>query len=71
VLINIDQNSNAWRTSGLKFAEIASKLHLPVVVIADYKLSAATATANGWNPIQKPFTIDKLGSAISRAVSER
>jgi MFS family permease len=48
VLINIDQNSDAWRTSGLRFAETASKLHLPVVVIADYKLSAATATANGW-----------------------
>jgi DNA-binding NtrC family response regulator len=69
VLINIDQNSDQWRSSGLSFAETASKLNLPVVMIADHKLSAADASANGWNPIQKPFTIDRLGSAISKAVS--
>jgi DNA-binding NtrC family response regulator len=69
VLINIDQNSDQWRSSGLSFAETASKLKLPVVMIADHKLSAADAAASGWNPIQKPFTIDKLGSAISKAVS--
>ena len=69
VLINIDQNSDTWRRSGLNFAETASKLKLPVVMIADHKLSAATAFANGWNPLQKPFTIDNLDSAISKAVN--
>jgi DNA-binding NtrC family response regulator len=68
VLINIDQNSDQWRSSGLSFAATASKLNLPVVMIADHKLSAATAFANGWKPLQKPFTIDSLSSAISKAV---
>jgi DNA-binding NtrC family response regulator len=69
VLINIDQNSDTWRGSGLNFAETASKRKPPVVTIADHKLSAATAFANGWNPLQKPFIINNLDSAISKAVN--
>jgi hypothetical protein len=69
VLINLDQNSGQWRNLGLHLAERASRLHLPVVMIADHEVAAATISANGWTPVQKPFTVEKLESAITEAVA--
>jgi hypothetical protein len=68
VLINLDQNSDQWRNSGLCLAERASRLHLPVVMIADHNVAAATISANGWQAVRKPFTVAKLESAITEAV---
>ena len=68
-LINVDQNSDEWRYRGLRLAEAAAKNHMPVVMIADHDLDAATATSNGWIKIRKPFTLQKLESAIAKAVS--
>jgi DNA-binding NtrC family response regulator len=68
VLINIDQNSSPWRDRGLSLAQAASRLHIPVVMIADHEVDAATVTSKGWEPIQKPFTVKKLGSAITQAL---
>ena len=53
VLINVDQNSGDWRDVGLRLAETASKLHVPVVMIADHKVDAATVAAKGWKPISE------------------
>ena len=69
VLINIDQNSDPWRECGVSLAETASKLNVPVVMIADHEVDAATVAAKGWEPVQKPFTMEKLGAAISEALS--
>jgi len=69
VLINIDQNSNQWRDHGLRLAETASRNHTPVVMIADHELDAATANARGWSALRKPFTLEKLESAIAHAVA--
>jgi DNA-binding NtrC family response regulator len=69
VLINLDQNSDRWRDLGLRLAERASRLRLPVVMIADHEVAAATIAANGWKPVQKPFTLAKLESAIAEAVA--
>jgi DNA-binding NtrC family response regulator len=68
VLINIDQNSRPWRECGVNLAETASKLNVPVVMIADHEVDAATVAAKGWAPVQKPFTVEKLASAISQAL---
>jgi CheY-like chemotaxis protein len=68
VLVNIDQNSDSWRDAGLRLAEKASRLSVPVVMIADHAFAAQAATAKGWKPIQKPFTLERLRSAISQAV---
>ena len=68
VLINIDQNSGPWRECGVGLAETASRLHVPVVMIADHEVDAATVMAKGWKPVRKPFTLEKLGSAISQAL---
>jgi DNA-binding NtrC family response regulator len=68
VLVNIDQNSDSWRDAGLSLAEKASRLSVPVVMIADHAFAAQAATAKGWEPIQKPFTLERLQSAISQAV---
>jgi DNA-binding NtrC family response regulator len=68
VLVDIDQNSESWRDAGLSLAEKASRLSVPVVMIADHALAVQAATAKGWEPIQKPFTLERLQSAISQAV---
>jgi DNA-binding response OmpR family regulator len=68
VLINLDQNSDEWRNFGLCLAERASRAHLPVVMIADHEVAAATISANGWKSVRKPFTVAKLESAITEAV---
>jgi len=70
VLINIDQNIGSWRTTGLTLAESVSRLHVPVVMIADHVVDAATVKAKGWRSVQKPFTVEKLAAAISEAVGE-
>jgi DNA-binding NtrC family response regulator len=69
VLINLDQNSDEWRESGLCLAERASSLHVPVVMIADYEVAAATISANGWKSVRKPFTVAKLETAIDEALA--
>ena len=69
VLINLDQNSDQWRDLGLCLAERASSLHVPVVMIADHEVAAATISANGWKAVRKPFTVAKLESAIEEAVA--
>jgi hypothetical protein len=68
VLINLDQNSDEWRNLGLCLAERASRVHLPVVMIADKEVAAATISANGWKSVRKPFTVRNLESAITEAV---
>jgi DNA-binding NtrC family response regulator len=68
-LINVDQNSEEWRDRGIRLAETAARNHLPVVMIADHELDAATAKQNGWIEIRKPFTLQKLESAIAHAVA--
>jgi DNA-binding NtrC family response regulator len=69
VLINLDQNNDQWRNLGLCLAERASSLHLPVVMIADHEIAAATISANGWKSVRKPFTVAKLETAIEEAVA--
>jgi DNA-binding response OmpR family regulator len=69
VLINLDQNSDQWRNSGLCLAERACSVHLPVVMIADHEVAAATISAKGWKSVRKPFTVAKLESAIDEAVA--
>jgi DNA-binding response OmpR family regulator len=51
ILVNIDQNSESWRDAGLSHAEKASRLSVPVVMIADHALAAQVAAAKGWEPI--------------------
>jgi DNA-binding NtrC family response regulator len=69
VLINIDQNSDEWEDQGIYLGKRASSRHIPVVMIADHKIDAATATAKGCTVVRKPFTLDKLKTAISRALA--
>jgi len=69
VLINVDQNSDQWWDHGMRLGERASRLRIPVVMIADHKVDAATAAAKGCTVIRKPFTLEKLETAITRAVA--
>ena len=69
ILINVDQNSDQWRDHGLRLADTASRNHTPVVMIADHSLDAATAKSKGWTALQKPFTLEKLESAVADAVA--
>jgi DNA-binding NtrC family response regulator len=71
VLVNIDQNSDSWRDAGLSLAEKASRLSVPVVLVADHALAAQAAAAKGWLTIKKPFKLERLQSAISQAVGVR
>jgi DNA-binding NtrC family response regulator len=68
VLVDIDHNSDSWRGAGLGLAEKASRLSLPVAMIADHAFAAQAAVAKGWKPIQKPFALESLQSAISQAL---
>ena len=68
VLINLDQNRPNTRQGGLKLAEMATSLGMPVVMIPDYRLARDTLSAKGWLHIAKPFTIDKLQQVIAQAV---
>jgi DNA-binding NtrC family response regulator len=69
ILINADQNSALWSDAGIRLAETASKLSVPVVIIADHAVAASTVIAKGWKPLQKPFTAEEIQGAISQAVS--
>ncbi len=69
VLINVDQNSNDWRDQGMRLARRAAGHQIPVVMIADHKLDAATAASKGWTVLRKPFTLEKIETAISQAVA--
>ncbi len=68
VLINLDQNRSEWRNYGLKLAQMASQLGIPVVMIPDHDIAAKTIDANGWLRINKPFTIKNLQDVIERAI---
>jgi CheY-like chemotaxis protein len=69
VLINVDQNSDLWWDQGMHLGEPASRLRIPVVMIADHKVDAATAAAKGCPVIRKPFTSKKLETALAHAVA--
>jgi len=68
VLINVDQSNNQWRGQGVHLAETASRNHTPVVMNAEREPDAATAES-GWVPLRKPFTLEKLETAIAQAVA--
>jgi DNA-binding NtrC family response regulator len=68
ILVNADQNSESWNEAGLRIAETASRLSIPVVIIADHAIAASTVTAKGWKPLQKPFTAEEIQDAIHQAV---
>jgi DNA-binding NtrC family response regulator len=68
VLVDLDQNSDSWRGAGLSLAEKASRLSVPVVIIADHTVAASTITAKGWKPLKKPFTAEEIQHAIFQAV---
>jgi DNA-binding NtrC family response regulator len=69
VMVNVDQNSMSWRDSALELADKASGQGIPVVMIIDHQVAATAVASNGWKPIQKPFTMENLRSAISDAIS--
>jgi DNA-binding NtrC family response regulator len=68
ILVNADQNSESWNEAGLRIAETASRLSIPVVIIADHAIAASTVTAKGWKPLQKQFTAEEIQDAIHQAV---
>jgi DNA-binding NtrC family response regulator len=68
VLVDLDQNNEFWRGAGLSLAEKASRLSVPVVIIADHTVAASTITAKGWKPLKKPFTAEEIQHAIFQAV---
>jgi DNA-binding response OmpR family regulator len=41
VLINLGQNRTEWREYGLRLAELASALGIPVMMIADHQVAAS------------------------------
>jgi DNA-binding NtrC family response regulator len=67
VLINLDQNSSRWRNKGLRLAEVASKVGLPVVMIPDHATATAIIEANGWLHFQKPFTLANVEHVMRAA----
>ena len=68
VFINLDQNSSGCRNEGLRLAEIASELGVPVVLIPDHATAHATIQKNGWLSLTKPFTVEHLEQVIAAAV---
>ena len=69
VMVNVDQNSMSWRKFALELADKASGQSVPVVMIIDHEIASAAVASNGWKPIQKPFTMENLRSALSEAMS--
>jgi DNA-binding response OmpR family regulator len=67
VLINLDQNSVGWRNKGLRLAEMASSIGLPVVMIPDHEMAIAEIEANGWLHFDKPFTIANVEHVLRAA----
>jgi DNA-binding response OmpR family regulator len=67
VLINLDQNDVGWRNKGLRLAEMASGIGLPVVMIPDHELAIAEIEANGWLHFDKPFTLANVEHVLRAA----
>jgi DNA-binding response OmpR family regulator len=67
VLINLDQNSVGWRNKGLRLAEMASDIGLPVVMIPDHEMAIAEIEANGWLHFDKPFTLANVEHVLRAA----
>lgn len=71
VFINLDQNSNAWHSRGLMFANKASMLGLPVVMIPDNTAAQEIIRAEGWLQVKKPLKLDDLKNVIEKATFAR
>jgi DNA-binding NtrC family response regulator len=70
VLVNLDQNRAEWQNYGLRLAQMAAELGIPVVMIPDHETAAQTIDAKGWLRIAKPFTVANLQKVIERAVGD-
>jgi DNA-binding NtrC family response regulator len=70
VLVNLDQNRTEWQDYGLRLAQMASDLGIPVIMIPDHETAAQMIDAKGWLRISKPFTMANLQKVIERAVGD-
>ena len=66
VFVNLDQNRPNRREHGLKLAEVAASLGVPVIMIPDHETADETIAAHGWLRLRKPFTAQSLEDTIAK-----
>ena len=68
VFINLDQNDRNFQVGGLKIAELASTLGIPVVMIPDNDVAQRIISERGWIQIRKPFKFEALQRVMELAL---